>query len=75
MLEAGNPSNVSITSSASNPGSHLSLHSDSSEQTHSGFGSAGAIDNPEALEVLKQQKDLLEQGIEMYAISTRTKNL
>ena len=46
-----------MTSSLSNPGSHLSIHSDSSDQL--------AADNPEALEVVKQQKDILEQGIEL----------
>ena len=66
LLEAGQPGNLSMASSVSNPGSHLSLHSDSSDP-HQTLNSslAGAADNPEALEVVKQQKDILEQGIEL----------
>ena len=64
MLDAAmNSSNLSLTSSASNVGSHLSLHSDSSDQLQSEFSGA-PVDNPEALEVVKQQKDILEQGIQ-----------
>ncbi|CAK8690782.1 unnamed protein product [Clavelina lepadiformis] len=62
LLEPLNPGNLSMASSNSNMGSHLSIHSDSSEHTLN----STAADNPEALEVVKQQKDILEQGIEMF---------
>ena len=49
-------------SAGSSIGSHYSIHSDSSDHPSSPLDAA---DNPEALEVVKQQKDILEQGIDM----------
>nr|CAB3222754.1 brefeldin A-inhibited guanine nucleotide-exchange protein 1 [Phallusia mammillata] len=65
LPESGHVGNLSITSSQSNMGSHTSLNSDSSEQTLNST-TGGPADNPEALEVVKQQKDILEQGINMF---------
>ena len=71
VLDPGtNASNLSLTSSASNLGSHLSLQSDSSDPMQNG-SAGGAIDNPEALEVVKQQKDILEQGIQTLVHANR----
>lgn len=58
MLET-QPGDLSVASSI---GSHFSIHSDSSDHPNSPHGGA---DNPETLEVVKQQKEILEQGIDM----------
>ena len=67
VLEPSNPANLSMTSS--NPESRLSIQSDSLEFLQNGALLGGAVDNPEALEVAKQQKDILEQGIELWVIN------
>jgi len=64
LPDVAHAGNLSMTSSTSNMGSHQSLHSDTSEHTQNS-GAGVQADNPEALEVAKQQKDILEQGIEM----------
>nr|XP_009862113.1 brefeldin A-inhibited guanine nucleotide-exchange protein 1 isoform X1 [Ciona intestinalis] len=65
LPESGNPGNLSITSSVSNMDSTHSLNSDTSDHLLNS-APGGAADNPETLEVMKQQKDILEQGILMF---------
>ena len=56
---------MSMTSS--NVGSVHSLHSDTDTMSETSKDpiQLNNMDNPEALEVVKQQKDILEQGINM----------